>query len=522
MNSSCYTCRRRHVECQMVRPPCKKCEKAGLECLLKRPLRWVEGATFRGTATNSPIESAFQVRPSTPRHVGSKSPDKSLHETDLVDYSSEITTSKGISWHVGIYEGFLRTPFNLDDPTLKGLDEGSRYYLNYYSRCVCKLFVMFDSQHNPLRQLIPAAIAHPVLLTSVVALAARHRANATQTFEQIQAADHPRVSKPCYDAALYKYRAIKGLSQALNDGTGSSLDVVISSAFLLIFLDLFESGSDKWNVHVEGVKKLIAALQVPTMSRDLGTTMEGMRDFAMQQIYLIDTLGTTFTRPGLLVNPGSHQPSTSLQMSVDKAYLGCPEQFVGALRSFSAARDCLAKPGRLDRVDAYLLLQTMKDSLESTQSFNCHAWAAGLEPSRSSLIQPTQSIQMLKDLGQAYKSGTLIYGWRVCDVFTGDSTPLDDIVDELISTVAALRSNEALFKCILWPLFVAGLESRHPCQRQLVGDCLRRFWFETKCINVINAEKILQRFWAQPEQGPSLGPNWIFSMGHIEGDWLLI
>lgn len=34
----------------MTRPPCMKCEKAGLECSQKRPLRWVDGAEFRGKA----------------------------------------------------------------------------------------------------------------------------------------------------------------------------------------------------------------------------------------------------------------------------------------------------------------------------------------------------------------------------------------------------------------------------------------------------------------------------------------
>lgn len=50
MSSSCYTCRRRRIECAMIGPPCTKCEKAGLECSQKRPLRWVDGAEFRGKA----------------------------------------------------------------------------------------------------------------------------------------------------------------------------------------------------------------------------------------------------------------------------------------------------------------------------------------------------------------------------------------------------------------------------------------------------------------------------------------
>ncbi|PYH42948.1 uncharacterized protein BP01DRAFT_302019 [Aspergillus saccharolyticus JOP 1030-1] len=506
MYNSCYTCRRRHVECQMSEPPCKKCQKAGLECLQKRPLRWVKGATFRGTAKAS-VNTPYK-------------PDRAISS----QFGSTVTIIKNLErWPATTFDIALsHIPLGLGEPVTRSLDEDSQYYLNYYSKCVCKLFVMFDSQRNPLRQLIPAAIAHPVLLSSVVALAARHRANITQTFDQILATQQQATAlEPRYGASLYKYQAIRGLRQALDEGT-TSIDILIVSAFLLILLDLFESGNDNWNFHVEGVKKLIAEIRVSTSSRELGTTIEGMRNFAMRQVYLIDTLGTTFTRPGLLVDSPTHQPSTTLQMSADKAYLGCPEYFLDVLRSFSAARDCLASLEQLDSIGADSLLHTIKVSLESTQSFDCCSWAKDVELPCSSNPLPTRTLQDLEDLGQAYKLGTLIYGWRVCDVLTGDSTPLEDIEEELISMLASLRSNEALFKCILWPLFVAGLETRDESQKQLVGDCLRRFWFETKCINVINAEKILQRFWAEAEQGSSSRSNWIFSMGQIDGDWLLI
>lgn len=50
MDTSCYTCRRRRVACQMAQPPCRKCTQAGLQCTKTRPFRWVQGAAFRTTA----------------------------------------------------------------------------------------------------------------------------------------------------------------------------------------------------------------------------------------------------------------------------------------------------------------------------------------------------------------------------------------------------------------------------------------------------------------------------------------
>ena len=44
----CWTCRNRRIQCDQSGMPCGKCEKAGLECLAKRPFRWVKGVAIRG------------------------------------------------------------------------------------------------------------------------------------------------------------------------------------------------------------------------------------------------------------------------------------------------------------------------------------------------------------------------------------------------------------------------------------------------------------------------------------------
>lgn len=44
----CYTCRNRRIQCDQTGVPCAKCQKAGLECLDKRPFRWVQGVAIRG------------------------------------------------------------------------------------------------------------------------------------------------------------------------------------------------------------------------------------------------------------------------------------------------------------------------------------------------------------------------------------------------------------------------------------------------------------------------------------------
>lgn len=105
---------------------------------------------------------------------------------------------------------------------------------------------MYDSNKNSLRSLIPASLDNSILLNAILALSARHMANTGQSFNQPGMEMSPDVS---HNALWFKYKAIKGLSQALNDAALCRQDKAVASAFLLIFLDLLESGSDKWNVH---------------------------------------------------------------------------------------------------------------------------------------------------------------------------------------------------------------------------------------------------------------------------------
>ncbi|PKX90590.1 uncharacterized protein P174DRAFT_462782 [Aspergillus novofumigatus IBT 16806] len=402
----------------MAQPPCKKCKKAGLECFEKRPLRWAEGATYRGKMGT--LSAKIASVPSTA--VGGNSRTTSTG-------GQTLARSRNQSVIVGT---------ELKD-----------------SKCVCKLFIMYDSNKNPLRNLIPAALGHPVLLMSILALSARHKANAARTFYQSESATHSGLGlqDASYNALQFKYNAIQGLSRALGTARPSQKDIIVASAFLLIFLDLLESGSDKWNFHLEGIKSLMAqfpASQAPrTMtSQDMGTTVQGLRDFILRQIYLYE----------------------------------------------------------------------VRMMLDSTQSFDCHTWASGL-------LQPhslTRPLGMLDMVAQSYKFGALIYGRRVLDALTGDTSSQHDLVCDLIRVIDALRSSDSLFKCILWPLFVAGLESQQGAHRHFVAGCLEKFWFETKCLNAVNAGIILRRFWKRQDSGDISSSQWIFNIGQVEGDWLLI
>lgn len=150
---------------------------------------------------------------------------------------------------------------------------------------------MYDSDRNPFRSLISLALDDTVLMKASLALAARHRANADQSFHQSNDPTSPHLADSHRDALIFKYQAMQGLSRALNDTTLHKRHTTVAAAFLLIFLDLLESGSDKWNFHLEGAKRLITLDQPSPESRigvnhGPGQTVQEIRDFITRQIYM--------------------------------------------------------------------------------------------------------------------------------------------------------------------------------------------------------------------------------------------
>lgn len=160
------------------------------------------------------------------------------------------------------------------------------------SRCVCKLFIMYDSTGNPLRNVIRAALDSPLLLSSIIALSARHRANTGLSFSQSgMVTSSATLTDTDHTALRFKHKTLHGLSDAVNNPTLRALDTTVTSAFLLIFLDLLESGNGTWNIHLEGVKRLITQIETPTKPKgtaheDLGSSIISIRDFVVRQVYL--------------------------------------------------------------------------------------------------------------------------------------------------------------------------------------------------------------------------------------------
>ncbi|KAL4976270.1 fungal-specific transcription factor domain-containing protein [Aspergillus desertorum] len=498
MQEACYTCRRRHIQCDRSQTPCRKCEKAGLKCLDKRPVRWVQGVAIRGGMRGRSHQS--NMVSSTP--VGAidmrSSPLNGLQEPSNARPSMQVVPTCPPT----------SIPVSMEDEPLARLDPIARYYLDYYNNRICQLFIVYDSENNPFRSLISLALSDMVLLDAVLALAVRHRANSEQPFFANGGHYSTASSDTDCEALRFKYRAIQGLSRSVST-QHSYQDTTVASVFLLVFLDLLESGCDRWNYHLEGAKTLMTL----TPSHDPGRTIERIRKFIVKQIHLIESLGAAFVRPELLSkSPSIDESSNLLEDVIEESFLGCPEFILTAVQFFSLQRDMIANENSPDRPRT----EDVVSVLDAVKNFDCRAWASALP--QESVIH---DIDGLTRLARAYQLGGILYGRRVLDAVEKLRTVQDSVLFELVDIITSLQHGN-LLKCTLWPITVAGLECRAQLQRDLLIRALGKFWQDTKCCNVTNAANILQNYWRKTDHDPNVANEWVFDIGRSNHDWLLI
>ncbi|KAJ5171287.1 fungal-specific transcription factor domain-containing protein [Penicillium coprophilum] len=504
MRPACWTCRKRTIQCDRSDNPCSKCKKAGLECFETRPLRWVKGVAIRGKMRGHALEENYKV---ANRKTHLKLNPESI--SPCVQKSLALTRPP---------------PFALQDPSTKGLDWSSRFYLDYYNIRIAKLFILYDSPSNPFRSLLAYAVDNPTLEMSIMAVAARHFANSARSFNQTDDTLSPRFINANVDALHFKKRAIKTLSSSLSQPELLQKDAIMATILLLIFLDILESGIDGWKCHLHGAEGLVRISQsmlLPDANQistsDSGGTVEGMRRFVARQFSLVSTIGGALSSSKSTLQSCINLDEDKYQESIFRSFLGCPAFLLQAIRYFSDQRHAIQTSRMHDNAFIQERIRETQNMLHLTADFDCVEWA-----SNSLQLKDLQTvdIEKLSLLSESYRTTTLVYGNQVLSALmtsTGTVTPdYHGLVRQLLDVIDALKCEDALFKCLLWPTFIAGLECQNESERQQVMRYLKRLWDLTCCLNLISASTILQGHWRQKNIDTNSVPDFIGQ------GWLLV
>ncbi|KDN67069.1 hypothetical protein CSUB01_01712 [Colletotrichum sublineola] len=277
----CWSCRRRRVRCDAIRPACVKCTRAGIHCLgygPTKPLSWVgmprraekaprlladTGKTRHKDTTTSESRQAGEIavriaeeEHSTPEAFG---PDPILEQT-------ETEGQMQVSLQV------LKTP---SSPLVVNYGLQSLEYIQYYEqRCCMEWSIYEENSVNPYRQFLPLVQFSPLVHHTIVSLAAHHRSRSDTPLRWPKTLDFPSrdtsggvpshddavplqvLTSTHYSSALFhKRRAIQNLRQALAAIDYS--DPIVISTLLLIWIELLESGYRSWRHHLSGMRGLI-------------------------------------------------------------------------------------------------------------------------------------------------------------------------------------------------------------------------------------------------------------------------
>ncbi|CAH0027672.1 unnamed protein product [Clonostachys rhizophaga] len=532
LSKPCWTCRNRHVQCDQTRMPCAKCIKAGLECSEKRPVRWVQGVAIRGKMQGHMYMCSAE-KPVAPL---SKRLSKIVFKTHATRPSIRgSAVSKG---NRSLSKPSIRKRRNTDNDgtvltnsTVLDPDHGSKYYLDYYLEHMCKDFVFSLTDKNMLKDLVQFSLNDSALQKSLIALAARHLANRGQSFHQVDAIASQDSTTANQKALVFKQQAMQALLKSLSDPVEFSNDRTRASIFLFILLDLMESGSSGWDSHLEGAKRLLH-LNQPT-SEVTGRVLpeqkrrgmsQDLQAFLMRQLYLVESLGSLFARPGRatsLPQAITFDEYSITHESIDDSFLGCPVFLLRAIRFISTERDLiLAKLQDLGLEAQETRKRSLEEMISLVEAFDCDRSPFDIPKEFSSSSGNQDEAHHRGALSKAYRIGILIYGKRVLEPLTeGRTSSLVDLVSELLSLLDTLRDNQNVLKCVLWPLFVAGLECQSPHQRKHFLIHLEKFWMATKCLNAIHAAKILEDYW---QEGGSNSIPWPFDSGRFGRVWLFM
>ncbi|KAH8722672.1 fungal-specific transcription factor domain-containing protein [Phaeosphaeriaceae sp. PMI808] len=408
-------------------------------------------------------------------------------------------------------------PWALVDPLVNDLDQHTRYYMHHFATQLCDVFVVYDMPGaNPIRDLIPATSAYPLLLQIMVANSAFHVFNISRnpimnqsTYQAENATDVTAYHKPpkCFggplqssyrDALVAKQQALSLLAQSVATVNETNIDLILVTILLFVNYALVESGKDKWKIHMDGALRLIRLLGEPPY---LQTPMSQLRKTILSDFLVFYILGSTFSftaMPAFI--PDTIELEPILRYAETNNYLSCPAPLLRImLESFALPNKTVACTD-----EAYGKIQDqIGDLLHRALAFDPVAWSCDFEPAF-----PNEDIKQRIHIAAAHRSAVCIYLARVLpssnpllDPLSGTAiVNLTALANDVVHHISHLKPGDALFKSSCWPLFLAGAESRDPAQREWIMNTLDDLYATMSWGYLRTSKRVLEAIWTYLDQ----------------------
>lgn len=424
-----------------------------------------------------------------------------------------------------------------------------------------RCLALYDAVKNPYRDLIPYINGSSVLADSLAAVGAIQLAYKPDSHGQFlidaAAGDEasfksgttlmkPRDSQAYEHFLRLKQRALHQLSAEVSHSLTSIDDRTVAAMFVLILLDVLESGNSSWMYHLEGAKNI---LRSRFSNSNMLPSTDGIDAFVVDSCLITEIMGSTLARPGVLSRP-FYSPSMGSAMlkRLEKTFwVGCPAYLLDVIFFVHAQRysetgetaeyhlSFLTPSGEATRAESPLAV------LRHIDAFDAEAWAEEMQ-SYLTLADLSQRLA----LARAYKAAVYLYARRVLSrttAFASDcalmnfSTPLlrgrKTVANDLFQNLVLIPPEDEHFKCLIWPTFIAGAECTSREQRSTTLRILGLLWYGLYSLNLQSAACVLRVMWnkqdarmqatgSEGEEDDDEGFDWIQELDQSSTDWLFI
>ncbi|KAL2203495.1 hypothetical protein CC79DRAFT_1311296 [Sarocladium strictum] len=362
--------------------------------------------------------------------------------------------------------------------------------LNHYSTIVSTVLARCaNPSSNPYStHLLPMAIANPIVLHSLLALSATH-------WQRTQ----PQMAER---AALHRGKAAQSLVQLLPQIDTSTIDIALVSCLLLCMTELFDGSSTGWKLHLQGAKRLFAALHE---KKRAGSRVR----FLLKLARFLDSAATTSTcKPPLIAKDQvieSSDPEEDATPSEDAAIYGIPKELFHLV---DRVNDLASKRGtRVDEASETAFQQqatAIRDQLDN--------WAldfGGLANAVTSLGNGSQTRREdVLNATIAYECALRLRHHQVTEGYSLTDTRVSEWVSRIISAVQKIRYGSPLETCLLFPLVMAGGACEKPEDWIVIHD--RLIVMEKTCGfgYIHESRQLVEKVWRRRGKAGEARVNW--------------
>ncbi|KAH7068360.1 fungal-specific transcription factor domain-containing protein [Paraphoma chrysanthemicola] len=538
---ACHNCRKRRWRCDRSLPSCQKCLSSGVDCLgYGKLFKWNSGVASRGKMMGKSYDEREEIKKAAKTHAApalkwdNDNHPQHQENGDIIPPRAQSDESESPEEE----EMAITVQRPLVDPLVNDLDRHSRYYLNHFATQLCDVMVVYDVPgQNPIRDLIPATSAYPLLLHIMVANSAFHVFNIARNpmgqssyqtdsqtgekaYHQAATAFGGPLKSSYKDALVAKQNALTLLAQNIAMVDENNIDLILVTILLFVNYALVESGRDKWKVHMDGAHQLIMLLGEPPY---LQKPMSRLRQTILSDFLVFYILGSTFSftaMPAFI--PDTIELEPILRYAETNNYLSCPGPLLQVmLESFALpTRTVLCTDEVYENIQ-----EKLGHLLHRALAFDPFEWSRDFEPA-----SPFEDIKQRIRIAAAHRSAVCIYLARVLP----STNPLIDpasgiaivnltaLADDVVHQISFINPGDALFKSICWPLFLAGAESRDPAQREWIMNTLDKLYSIMYWGYLHTSKRVLEAIWKYLDEAKDGEENcWVEEVKELGNEILI-